>query len=250
MRADARRARYAARRARRSGLAWYWLNVLPISAPARSATKVVIDGLMTRNYVVRARRESEELPNFRVEAPYLATSAEALTYASASIVTIGLTPEADGNAEASATTRPRVPATSPSSSHTEPIAAVPIWWNEYSATRPATQPAASAAVVKSSIVPEHPGAYSTRREWFDTIRFAPAASSTHAAACVPARSRAASRSERRYRITGRPSRPTRTSPASKSRRSTPTSVMFGSHDISSACCLALRHGAAPASRAG
>src|SRR5215210_2619526 len=185
MRADARRARYAARRARRSGLAWYWLNVLPISAPARSATKVVIDGLMTRNYVVRARRESEELPNFRVEAPYLATSAEALTYASASIVTIGLTPEADGNAEASATTKPFVPATSPSSSHTEPIAAVPIWWNEYSAVRPGPQPAASASAMKLSTVPERPGSYCTRPAWLDTIRLAPAASSTRAAASVP-----------------------------------------------------------------
>src|SRR5215212_3040737 len=123
MRADARKARYAARRARRSGLSLYWLNVVPISARARSATKLLNDGLIPRGYAAGRKGTSEALPN-------LAASIDALMCAIASIVTIGLTPEADGNAEASATTRPFVPATTPSSSHTEPIAAVPIWWNE------------------------------------------------------------------------------------------------------------------------
>src|SRR5215208_2813431 len=126
MRADARKPRYAARRARRSGLSLYWLNVVPISARARSATKLLNDGsyLEATRQVGRAHRK--RYPSWPPPLPILAASAEALMCAIASIVTMGLTPEADGNAEASATTRPFVPATTPSSSHTEPIAAVPI----------------------------------------------------------------------------------------------------------------------------
>src|SRR5215208_3469802 len=71
MRADARKARYAARRARRSGLSLYWLNVVPISARARSATKLLNDGLIPRGYAAGRKGTSEALPKLAAAAPYL-----------------------------------------------------------------------------------------------------------------------------------------------------------------------------------
>src|SRR5215212_11231629 len=71
MRADARKTRYAARRARRSGLSLYWLNVVPISARARSATKLLNDGLIPRGYAAGRKGTSEALPKLAAAAPYL-----------------------------------------------------------------------------------------------------------------------------------------------------------------------------------
>ena len=56
-------------------------------------------------------------------------------YAIASIVTMGFTPDAFGNVEASQTERFRTSHVSPSGrqadvSGVDPMRAVPIWWNE------------------------------------------------------------------------------------------------------------------------
>jgi hypothetical protein len=77
-------------------------------------------------------------------------SPDAFMWAIASIVTIGLTPEAVGNVEASQTTTFRTPQTSPSGSQAEllaepPMRADPIWWNENRLNRAGPYPAASAA---------------------------------------------------------------------------------------------------------
>src|SRR3954464_11734231 len=86
--------------------------------------------------------------------------------ASASIDTIGLTPDADGNADPSSTNRLRKSHVSPSGLQADmpgdpPIRAEPMMWNETGCDWPAPQPQASAARMKPSTPPLRPGSEGT-----------------------------------------------------------------------------------------
>src|SRR3954466_10971176 len=96
--------------------------------------------------------------------------------ASASIDTIGLTPEADGNADPSSTYRLRMSQVSPSGLQADmpgepPIRAEPMMWNDTGWDCPAPQPHASAWRMKPSTPPFRPGSYATSLACDEKIRF-------------------------------------------------------------------------------
>src|SRR3954463_13648120 len=168
-------------------------------------------------------------------------------YASASIDTIGLTPEADGNADPSSTNRLRMSHVSPSGLQADmpgepPIRAEPMMWNDPGCDWPAPQPHASASRMKPATPPFRPGSYATHFECDEKMRFAPIASATRAAPSTPRRMWPRSKSEKRHFTTGSPSRPTVTSPPSRSRRRTPTPPVYGSARMISGLRAPPRHG--------
>src|ERR671936_2980734 len=114
-----------------------------------------------------------------------AASFDAFRCAIASTVTIGLTPEALRNDEASITYSPGTSHVSPPQVHADslgepPTRAEPIRWNAKKTQRPGANPSAAHAACQRSRAPGA-GAYEIPRAGLDRISRAPAASTIPAA---------------------------------------------------------------------
>src|ERR671936_307949 len=125
-----------------------------------------------------------------------AASFDAFRCAIASTVTIGLTPEALLNDEASITYSPGTSHVSPSHVHAvsagePPTRAEPIRWKAKKTQRPGAKPSAVHAACHRSRAPRA-GAYESPRAWLERISRAPAASRIRAAPSRPTRTCAAS----------------------------------------------------------